>query len=186
MTIGAFHRREALVGLVSVLAIGIVFAAVGGRVPARWLPAVPVVVLHAIPHVNVAISVAAIIAIGIGWAAIRRGNLPAHRRAMVLAVVLFLAFLSLYLYRLIVLGGPTTFDGPQSTYRFVYLPLLTVHVIGAVACIPLLVDAISLALTTPTAQLPTTRHPTVGRAAATLWILSYVLGIGVYVLLHWS
>ena len=131
------------------------------------------------------ISLVAIGTIAVGWAAIRQGRVTRHRNAMVLAVGLFAVFLILYLYRLTMLGGPTGFDGSVTVYQYVYLPILTLHIGLAVVCIPLVFDAIALAITVPTEDLSKTRHPRVGRFAASLWIISYSLGITVYLLLYW-
>ena len=60
-----------------------------------------------------------------------------------------------------------------------------VHIGLAIICIPLLYDALALALTTPTDTLHETRHPKVGTAAALLWLISFGLGIIVYLLLYW-
>jgi putative membrane protein len=148
------------------------------------VPEAPAWFVDAIPHLNVAISLTAIVVIAQGWRWIRRGDVRKHRTAMVVAVGLFASFLALYLYRLVLLGGPTAFPGPEQVYLFVYLPLLAVHILLAVICIPLLYYVLLLAASHPVAELPRTRHPTVGRVAAALWITSFSLGVVVYVLLH--
>jgi putative membrane protein len=98
---------------------------------------------------------------------------------MLASLALFVAFLLLYLYR-ISLEGPTAFPGPESVYRLVYLPTLAVHVSLAVVCVPLLYYVALLALTHDVAELPETPHPRVGRVAATLWLVSFSLGLVVY------
>lgn len=185
MGIADARPRDAVTGLASALALAVVFAAAGGRIPPRWLPNASDRVITTIPHVNVAISVAAILTILSGWRAIRRGDIRRHKRAMVGATLLFAAFLVLYLYRLVLLGGPADFDGPAHVYRFVYLPVLTVHIVLAVIAVPLVFDALALASTTPVGRLGRTRHPRIGRVAATLWIVAFALGIVVYLLLYW-
>lgn len=181
----AVGRRDLGTGVLATVAIAVVFAAAGGRIPSHWLPEAPAWVIAAIPHVNAVLSVSAILTIAAGWRTARRGAIDRHRAAMGLAVFLFGGFLVLYLYRLVILGGPTPFDGSMVVYRFVYLPLLAIHILLAVVCIPLVFDALALAITTPRQKLPRTRHPTVGRLAATLWIISFALGLGVYLLLYW-
>lgn len=169
----------------AVLAVVLVLAAAGGFLPANRLPHVSDRVVTLIPHVNALIALTAIATIGYAWWSIRRGRIRVHRRAMGLALILFAIFLTLYVYRLTLLGGPTPFAGAELIYRFVYLPLLTVHILLAIVCIPLLFDALGLALVVPSQELGETRHPLVGRVAATLWSLSFGLGICVYLLLHW-
>ncbi len=182
---GGITRRDVATMTLSVLAIGVVVAAAGGRIPAGWLPALSPAFIAAIPHLNVAISLCAIATIAYGWRSIRRRRLDRHRAAMIVATGLFSIFLVLYLYRLILLGGPASFGGPPTLYRFVYLPVLTIHILLAMIAIPLVFDALAIALTTAAPELARTRHPRVGRVAATLWIVSFSLGIVVYVLLHW-
>lgn len=177
-------RVPLLTGLLSAVSLALVFAAAGGVVPTSAVPSAPDPVLDAIPTVNAAISLAAIVAITVGWRSIRRGAVGRHRAAMLLAVGLFATFLVLYLYRLVATGGATPFDGPTAVYRFVYLPALVVHVALAMICIPLLYYVLLLAATHPVRELPTTRHAAVGRIAAALWLTSFVLGVFVYALLH--
>ncbi|MFC7165468.1 DUF420 domain-containing protein [Halospeciosus flavus] len=89
----------------------------------------------------------------------------------------------LYLYHIVV-AGTTGFPGPEAVYQFVYLPILVVHMLLAMCCIPLVVYALLLGVTHSTDELPRTPHPRVGRVAASLWIVSFALGVVVYLLLH--
>ncbi len=183
MTLATRERVPALTALLSILALALVFGAVLGVLPVRALPRAPDAVLSAIPHVNVLLSAAAIVTIAGGWRAIRRGRVRRHRRAMFLALGLFFSFLALYLYR-VALVGPTTFDGPSAVYGFVYLPFLATHVLLAIVCVPLLFYVALLGVTVPVRELGNTRHPRVGRVAAALWLVSFAMGIGVYLLVH--
>ena len=177
-------RVGVLTGLLSAVSLALVFSAAGGVIPSTVVPTAPSTVLEAIPTVNAIVSLVAIVTIGYGWVAIRRGNVRRHRSAMLLSVILFATFLVLYLYRLVAVGGTGTFPGPDSVYHYVYLPVLAIHVGLAMVCIPLLYYALLLAASTPLANLPTTRHAQVGRIAAPLWMTSFALGIVVYVLLY--
>ncbi|PSP78032.1 DUF420 domain-containing protein [Halobacteriales archaeon QS_1_68_20] len=183
MTLATRERVPALTAILSVLALALVFGAVSGVLPVGSLPRAPDAVLAAIPHVNVVLSVAAIVAIAGGWRAIRRGRVDRHRRAMFVALGLFFAFLALYLYR-VSLVGPTTFDGPSAVYGYVYLPFLAIHVLLAIVCIPLLFYVALLGVTVPVRDLGDTRHPRIGRVAAALWLISFAMGVGVYLLVH--
>ena len=178
------HRVPALAGLLSAVSLALVFGAVLGLLPAALVPDSPPWVLDAIPHVNVLLSLAAITAIAVGWFSIRRGAVARHRLSMMVAVVLFATFLVLYLYRLTVLGGPADFPGPDTIYRFVYIPVLAIHVLLAVVCIPLLYYVLLLALTRPVRDIYGTNHARIGRIAASLWLISFALGVVVYLLLH--
>lgn len=174
----------ALTGVLTALSLALVFGAVLGYIPNALVPAAPEWVITAIPHLNVAISFSAILTISAGWYWIRRGAVGKHRLSMWASTGLFAAFLALYLYRLVVLGGPEPFPGPETVYRFVYLPLLGVHILLAIVCIPLVYHALLLAFSYPVHELARTRHAAVGRVAASLWLVSFGLGIVVYTLLH--
>ena len=184
MTTVSRERVPILTGILSVVSLVLVFSAAGGVIPQSAVPSTPEWVLAAIPHVNAAISLTAIVTIGIGWRAIRKGNVDRHRFAMLTSFGLFALFLILYLYRLIALGGPAAFPGPGPIERFVYLPTLGIHILLAVICIPLLYYVLLLAWTHTVGELARTRHAVVGRVAASLWIVSFALGVVVYVLLY--
>jgi putative membrane protein len=178
----ARDRVRELTAVLSAVSVAVVFAAAGGVIPGRLLPRVPPLVAT-IPHVNAAISLLAIATIAFGVRNIRRGNVGRHRAGMLATTGLFVTFLVLYLYR-IVLEGPTEFTGPDVVYQFVYLPILAVHVLLAVAAIPPVYYVLLLALTHDTSELGATPHPTAGKVAASLWVVSFGLGIVVYLLLY--
>ncbi|GGL53394.1 DUF420 domain-containing protein [Halocalculus aciditolerans] len=171
----------ATTAVVSALALAAVFAAVGGVIPPRAVPHHPFVALA--PHANAVVSVTAVATIlaGVRWA--RRKEFGKHRVAMLASTLLFVAFLTLYLWH-IILEGTTAFGGPDSVYTFVYLPLLAVHILLAIVCIPVVFYALILAGTHSVAELAETHHARAGRIAASLWVVSFTLGTVVYVLLH--
>ncbi|MFC4552817.1 MULTISPECIES: DUF420 domain-containing protein [Halorussus] len=181
----SFLKRNvpAVTGVLSVVSLALVFAVALEVVPADALPRAPDPIVAAIPHVNAAISVAAFGVVAASWRAIRRGAVGRHRKGMLAGVVLFVAFLALYLYR-VALVGPTHYQGPAVVEQFVYYPLLAIHILLAVICIPLLYYVLLLALTRPISELPATAHPRVGRVAASLWLTSFALGVVVYLMLY--
>lgn len=176
-------RVPQLTALLSVVSLALVFAAAGRAIPAPLLPPVPESVLAAIPHVNAVLSLLAIgtISLGVYW--IRRGAVRRHRAAMLTSFALFVAFLGLYLLK-VAIEGPTSFGGPGWVETVVYYPVLAVHIVLAIAAIPLVYHALLLAATHEVSELPATRHPRVGRAAASLWLVSFALGLVVYALLY--
>ncbi|WP_255193409.1 DUF420 domain-containing protein [Natronobeatus ordinarius] len=180
----ARERVPVLTGLLTVVSLALVFGAAGGAIPQDVVPAPPQWLLDAIPHVNAAISLVAIGTIAVGWRAIRRGEVDRHRYAMTASLALFVTFLVLYLYRLVVVGGAAEFPGPETIYLYVYLPVLGIHMLLAMVCIPLLYYVLLLALSRPIADLYESRHAAVGRIAASLWLVSFALGVVVYVLLY--
>ncbi|MFB6178760.1 MAG: DUF420 domain-containing protein [Halorientalis sp.] len=183
MQLQSRDRVPELTGLLTAISLALVFGAVLGMIPERHLPQAPHWVLSAIPHVNAVLSLVAILTILVGWRAIRAGNVARHRAAMVTSLILFAAFLVLYLYR-VTLEGPTPFPGPATLEQYVYYPVLAIHILLAIVCIPLLYYVLLLAVTRPVSDLGDTLHPRVGRIAASLWLVSFGLGIVVYLLLY--
>ena len=175
--------REHVPGLTVVLsaaALGLVFGAVGGLLPAP--PRVDPLVA-AVPHLNAALSVFGFVAVADGWRRIRGGDVTAHRRRMVAGLAAFAAFLALYLYRLAVVGTKE-FPGPEPVYTYLYLPVLGAHMLTAVLCVPLLVYVALLATTRPVPEIRRSLHPRVGWVAAALWLVSFAGGVAVYLLLY--
>jgi len=177
------HVTGLTAGLTVVSLVG-VFAAAGRVVPAEIIPQAPKAVLSAIPHVNAVVSLAAIGTILAGVRSIRRGDVVRHRRLMLTTFGLFATFLVLYLYK-VALTGPRGFSGPDVVETYLYFPLLGIHILLAVVCIPLVYYVLLLAYSHPIHELAETAHPRVGRAAAALWLVSFVLGEAVYLLLYW-
>lgn len=184
MAVSTRFRVPLLTAVLSVVSLALVFSAAGGMIPPSAVPRAPSWLLAAIPHVNAAISLTAIVTIALGWRSIRAGRVDRHRLAMLGAFGLFVGFLALYLYRLVALGGPASFPGPATVERFVYLPVLAVHILLAVVCLPLLYYVLLLAMTRSVGELRRTRHAAVGRIAAALWVVSFALGVVVYLMLY--
>lgn len=168
--------------VLSAVSLTFVLGTAGGLVPGSLLPRLEPLVA-AIPHVNAALSLAAIAVIATGWRSIRAGDVRRHRRAMLSGFALFAAFLVLYLYRVAILG-PTPFDGPTWVEVAIYYPVLAIHIVLAIVCVPLLYYVALLGLTTPVSTIPETRHPRLGRVTAALWLTSFGLGLLVYGLLY--
>ncbi|MFW6449031.1 MAG: DUF420 domain-containing protein [Halobacteriota archaeon] len=183
METGRERRIRLATAGISAVSLLLVFAAAGRLVPPGVVPRGPQWLLDTIPHLNAALSVAALVAMGLGFRAIRRGDVSRHRLAMSTAFASFLAFLALYLYK-VALEGPQPFPGPESVYTFVYLPLLVVHVGLAVVCLPLLYYVVLLAASHPVSRLPATNHARVARPALALWATSFLMGLAVYANLY--
>lgn len=177
------EQVPALTGLLTVVSLALVFGAVGGAIPNALLPRAPESVIEAIPTVNAVVSAAAIGTIVAGVRAIRRGDVDRHRQLMVATFALFVTFLVLYLYR-VTLVGPTEFPGPAVVETYVYFPLLAIHILLAIVAIPAVYYTLLLAASHPVSELPRTNHPRAGKVAATLWLISFSLGIVVYLMLY--
>jgi putative membrane protein len=178
----ASEHVPALTAVLSAVSLALVFGAALQRLPVGALPT-PQPLLAAVPHVNAVISLVAIGTISLGVREIRRGNVGRHRRLMVASFGLFALFLGLYLYRVAVVG-PNEFPGPATIRSFVYLPVLVVHIALAVVCVPFVFYALLIAGTRPVSEIYETRHRTAGRVAATLWLISFSMGLVIYTMLY--
>lgn len=176
------RRARTIAAVLSVLALGVIFAAVGGFLSASALPRLDGLV-EAVPHLNAVLSLGALLSIALGVRWVRAGWIRGHRAAMLIAFAQFVGFLAFYLYK-VILEGATPFPGPEVVYTAIYLPVLAVHILLAIVCVPLLFYALALATLQPVEALPRTPHPRVGRVAATLWAISFTLGLVVYALLY--
>lgn len=156
--------------------------ALSSEPPASLSPALGRLVALA-PHLIAVINAAALSCLLLGRRAIRGGRIHTHRRYMLAAAGLISAFLVLYVTR-VALGGTKAFTGPAALRQYVYLPMLAVHVLLSIfSVIPVIYNLI-VGLTREPAAVGLTRHPRVGRVAVTLWSLSLMLGLGVYLLLN--
>ncbi|KTG27496.1 DUF420 domain-containing protein [Haloferax profundi] len=183
MELRARDHVRGLTAILSILSLALVFGAALGAIPRAAIPQAPDSVLNAIPHVNAVISTVAIVTIVTGVRLVRRGEVERHQRMMLTSFALFATFLVLYLYKVVV-QGTAEFPGPEAVYQFVYLPTLAIHILLAVVCVPIVYYVLLLALTRPLSEVFDTQHARFGRIAASLWLVSFVLGNVVYVLLY--
>jgi putative membrane protein len=102
---------------------------------------------------------------------------------MLASAILISMFLLLYVTR-VVLGGVKEFHGPSEIRRYIYLPVLTVHIALSIVSVPLVVYNLLTGLTNAPVAVARTSHPRVGRVAVILWSLSLTLGVVVYFLLN--
>jgi putative membrane protein len=151
--------------------------------PPAQLPPALVRFVGLAPHLIAAINAAALFSLLSGWRAVRRGEVPVHRRYMLGAAVLISAFLLLYVSR-VALGGTKSFAGPAVVRAYLYLPMLAVHILLSIVSVPLVIYNLLVGLTRPADSVGDTAHPRIGRGAVALWSVSLLLGIGVYVLLN--
>lgn len=127
--------------------------------------------------VEAALCVASITCVVAGVRAIRRRELAAHRRCMLVAFGLQATFLALFLARLAVFGlTPCAATG--AAYWAVY-GVLVAHEAISVPTIPLVIAALVLGLGGRRFE-----HREVARMAKTAWLVSMTSGVLVYVLVH--
>lgn len=121
----------------------------------------------------------------------RRKNLRSHKKLMMAAVFLAFAFLVQYIIR-VSMGEGTKFEGNETIKNFVYLPILTVHIIFAIVTIAAVIVHVrrasrNLIKNSKVPQFPREyreQHKTFGKKVFRIWIVSYIGGIIVFFLLY--
>lgn len=173
-------------GVVAAFLAAVVYAILGyalsGEPPGSLSPSLGRLVALA-PHLIAVINATALTSLLLGWRAIRRGQVAAHRRFMLTAAAFITAFLVLYVTR-VTLGGTKAFPGPALLRTYLYLPMLAVHILLSILSVPPVIYNVLVGLTRHQDAVALTAHPRVGRAAVAMWSVSLMLGLGVYLLLN--
>jgi len=126
-----------------------------------------------LPHVIALTNLATAVCLMIGYVMIRRRDIRRHRLAMLAALVCSAAFLVVYvLYK--ANSGFARFGG-VGVIRPVYFTILTVHVLGAIAIVPLVPMLVARALTGRFEE-----HRRLARWTWPLWMFVAVSGVVVY------
>ena len=112
-----------------------------------------------------------------GWWLIRRHQVDAHRRTMLVATTLALAFFLSYVVKTLLLGD-TTFGGP-SRWLAPYLTFLQIHVILATGAAILGVITLRRAL-----RADYKRHRKIAPWTAVMWFVATGTGLVVFLLLY--
>ena len=136
-----------------------------------------------LPTINACLNATAAVLIILGFRAIRRRNIPLHRRYMLSAVLVSAAFLTTYvLYHVIRQMhegvGHTRFSGPAVVRPF-YLALLFSHLVLAIVNLPMILVTLGTGLAGRYA-----RHRRIARWAWPIWLYVSVTGVLVYLILY--
>lgn len=172
-----------LAAVVTVSVVTSIWLSTTERVPEYLLLPVSDAFLDATPHLNAALVSVALLTLAGGYRAIKDRRVQRHAKMMAVTAALFFSFVGLYVLRL-AHEGLTEFQGPESIYLYIYLPVLFVHMTLAAVAVPLVVYCLYVGVRLPEDRVIETGHPKVGRLAAPLWGVSFVLGVVVYLLLH--
>lgn len=121
-------------------------------------------------------SIAALSAF-LGYRAIKRKDIPTHKRFMLIAFTASCLFLTSYLTR-IVMYGDTKFMG-EGALRWLYLAILISHVLLSLATVPLVLRTLFLGL-----KMRVEDHRPIARWAYPIWVYVSVTGVIVYVMLY--
>ncbi len=135
-------------------------------IPLAWLP-----------HVNAALNALSAALLGAGFAAIRRRNIPLHRRLMLSAVTASATFLVSYLYYH-AHAGVTRFAGTGAA-RPAYFAILSTHTVLAALIVPLVGVTLYRALRR---RYPL--HRRIARWTLPVWLYVSVTGVVVYAMLY--
>lgn len=134
--------------------------------------------LDALPEVNAFLNGTATILLVVGYVLIRRGLLAAHKRVMLTAFCVSVAFLASYLLHHYHLGGSKGF--PHSgAIRYVYFVILATHVVLAITVPPLALRTIYLGWRDRRAQ-----HRRLARITWPIWLYVSVTGVVIYFMLY--
>jgi putative membrane protein len=163
----------AVIGLVSLVVVGLVGALMAGGGGAR--PAAFDV--SALPLVNACLNTLSAGFLVAGWIFIRRRHVPAHVTCMLAAFAVSTLFLLSYVtyhYH----AGSRPFTG-QGWIRPLYFALLITHIVLAAVILPLILATLHRAW-----RRAFDRHRRLARVTLPLWLYVSVTGVLVYWLLY--
>jgi uncharacterized membrane protein YozB (DUF420 family) len=133
--------------------------------------------VHPLATTNAALNSLAAVLLVAGWMFIKRGNVRAHRAAMVAAFVTSAVFLACYLtYHYLV--GHVPFRG-QGAIRPVYFAILISHILLAVA-----VPVLALRMFFLAWKGRWEAHRRLGRWTMPIWLYVSVTGVVIYAMLY--
>lgn len=131
--------------------------------------------VSSLAHVIAATNAATAVCLVVGYIRIKHGERERHRQAMLWALAFSAAFLMAYvIYK--ANAGFAKFGG-EGVVRSVYFTILTIHVIGAMALVPLVPILVTRALKGQFAE-----HRALARWTWPLWMFVAVSGVVVYVM----
>lgn len=129
------------------------------------------------PAINAILNGCGMVFMIVGYLAIRRGDVPLHKRCMGSAVISALVFLISYLIRFYI-SGSHKYPG-DGWDRTVYLIILFSHMILAAFTLPMVLRVAYLGL-----RDRLDKHRRLARIALPLWLYVSVTGVIVYFMLY--
>lgn len=128
-----------------------------------------------IPHINVVLNALTVVLLVVARTHAQSGNTEAHKKTMIMTLGVSVLFLILYAtYHF---GGGFAKFGGEGAIRWVYFPILIIHVIGAIALLPLVPMAVFYAL-----KGQFDKHRRIVKITWPIWFFVAVSGIVVYVM----
>jgi uncharacterized membrane protein YozB (DUF420 family) len=130
-----------------------------------------------LPALNATLNATCAVLLSIGWSLIRRGRVEQHKKVMIAAFCVSMAFLVSYLvYHAQVGSVRFTKQGP---IRLVYFSILLTHTVLAAVIVPMVLMSVSRGLKRQDA-----RHRAIARWTMPLWLYVSVTGVIVYLMLY--
>jgi putative membrane protein len=129
------------------------------------------------PMVSTAFIAISGILVAIGWRLILKKKRKAHQNVMVAAAIAASLFFIIYVSRTIFIGN-TMFNGPENL-KILYLIFLLFHIVLAIVAAAFGITTLTLAYRKNFAK-----HRKWGRVTASIWFVTVITGITVYVLLY--
>jgi len=131
--------------------------------------------LTTIPHINAVLNALTVILLVVARGYAKSGNTDAHKKAMIATLGVSVVFLVLYTgYHF---GGGFAKFGGEGWVRWVYFPILIVHVIGAIVILPLVPMAVFYAF-----KGQFEKHKRIVKWTWPIWFFVAVSGVAVYVM----
>jgi putative membrane protein len=126
-----------------------------------------------IPHINAVLNGATVVLLWMARSHVKAGNTTAHKKTMIAALAVSLIFMGFYLtYHFN--SGLARFGG-EGFIRPVYFTILIVHVLGAIAIVPLVPMAVFHAV-----KDNRDTHKRIVKWAWPIWFFVAVSGVMVY------
>jgi uncharacterized membrane protein YozB (DUF420 family) len=130
-----------------------------------------------LPAVNATLNATSGILLAIGYVLIKRGQIKAHRNAMLMAFGSSTLFLISYVvYHLHIGSRPFAGTGP---IRYVYFTILISHILLAIVILPLAIMTLTRGLRGDYA-----RHVPIARRTFPIWMYVSITGVIVYLMLY--
>jgi uncharacterized membrane protein YozB (DUF420 family) len=133
--------------------------------------------VHSLPAVNATLNSIAAVLLLIGYTLIRQKRVQAHRRVMLTAFSVSVAFLASYLVHHAIVGA--VYDQHTGVRHSIYLAILVTHTILAAITPMLAVITLRRGL-----RMDVTRHRAIARWTLPIWMYVSVTGVVVYFMLY--
>ena len=136
-------------------------------------------VFEVLPHGLAALNVCSGVLLLLGFSAIRAGDRERHRKLMTANLGLAVAFLTLYVTQVVVVGHEV-FPG-EGTARTVFRAILLTHTVLAVSLLGLVPRTVYLAV-----RQRFDEHRRIARVTFAIWVYVSVTGVTVYGMLQYG